>query len=237
VRHASDSRHSVQARFANGFARSVELICARCNQKAVFEASPWQEHGRQIVATEITCTRCEFEALLVQFARRIQQLQAGFVVHLPGPWRARQHVGCPSPADAVRTARAQLRLRLEAVQPREWGPAALTVRHLLEGLSARLLSADKRELPLTRQLEALPRDLDLTKPLQDIAHLMASDGAFGRHFDDEAAIDRATAEHLLDLTEQLIQYLVVLPAELAELKGRIATAPVPLPLRRGSGAA
>jgi len=37
---------------------------------------------------------------------------------------------------------------------------------------------------------------------------------------------------MLELTEQLLQYLVVLPGELAELKRRIATAPVPL--RRGN---
>jgi hypothetical protein len=115
----------------------------------------------------------------------------------------------------------------------EWGATALTVRHLLEGLAARLLPADKRELPLTRQLEALPRELDLSRPLQGIAELMAPDGAFGRHYDDETAIDKVTAEHLLELAEQLIQYLVVMPGEMAGLKSRIATAPVPL--RRGSG--
>jgi len=116
----------------------------------------------------------------------------------------------------------------------EWGPAALTVRHLLEGLAARLLGDDKRELPLARQLEALPKDIDLARPLQDIAQLMASNGAFGRHFDDESAIDKVTAEQLLELAEQLISYLVVLPGTMAELKSRIATAPVPLPLRRGN---
>jgi hypothetical protein len=35
---------------------------------------------------------------------------------------------------------------------------------------------------------------------------------------------------MLELPEQLLQYLVVLPGELAELKRRIATAP----LRRGT---
>ena len=63
---------------------------------------------------------------------------------------------------------------------------------------------------------------------------MAPDGAFGRHFDDATAIDKVTAEHLMELTEQLLQYLVVLPGELADLKSRIATAPVPL--RRGTTA-
>ena len=114
----------------------------------------------------------------------------------------------------------------------EWGSTALTVRHLLEGLAARLLPADKRDLPLPRQLEDLPEEVDLARPLQDIAHLLAPDGAFGRQFEDETSIDKATAEHLIELAEQLIQYLVVLPGELTELKSRIATAPVPL--RRSS---
>jgi hypothetical protein len=71
--------------------------------------------------------------------------------------------------------------------------------------------------------------------MQGIGQLMAPDGAFGRHFDDESAIDKVTAQHLLELAEQLVQYLVVVPGELADLKSRIATAPVPL--RRGSSSA
>jgi len=105
------------------------------------------------------------------------------------------------------------------------------VRHLLEGLSARLLSDDKRELSLSRQLESLAQ-LDLAKPLQDVAGLLAPDGSFGREFYDEASIDQATAEQLLELAEHLVTYLVVLPGAMAELKSRIATAPVPL--RRSS---
>jgi hypothetical protein len=223
---------SVQGRFANGFARSVELICAHCHEKAVFEASPWQEHGRQIVATEMTCTRCEFKALLVQLLDEFNNCKPASLFTYPAPGGrdsmpgVRHLQGLSGPL--ARSYDSALKLYNHA----EWGPAALTARHLLEGLCARLLPADKRELPLTRQLEALPRDLDLAKPLQDIAQLMAAEGAFGRHFDDEAAIDKVTAEHLLELTEHLLQYLVVLPGELAELKGRIATAPVPL--RRGS---
>ena len=79
------------------------------------------------------------------------------------------------------------------------------------------------------------RVIDFARPLQDMSQLMASDGAFGRHFDDESSIDKVTAEHMLELAEQLLQYLVVLPGEMTDLRSRIATAPVPL--RRGSGVA
>lgn len=224
---------SVQARFANGFARSVELICPRCHEKSIFDARPWQEHGRLIVATEMSCTRCESEGLLVQIVDEFGNCKPASLFTWPEPggrsgMSGLQHLHALS-GPLARSYESALKLYNHA----EWGATALTVRHLVEGLTARLLP-DKRELSLVRQLDAL-RDLDLGKPLQDISHLMAPDGAFGRHFDDETAIDKVTAEHLLELAEQLVQYLVVLPGEMAELKSRIATAPIPL--RRGSGAA
>lgn len=223
---------SIQARFANGFARSIELICPRCNDKAIFEAEPWQEHGRHIVATEMVCTRCEHEMVLVQVLDDLGNCKPAALYTHPAPGGRKAMPGVAHlqalSGPLARSYDSALKLYNHA----EWGPSALTIRHLLEGLAARLLP-DKRDLPLTRQLEALPRDIDLARPLQDIAHLMAPDGAFGRHFDDETAIDKVTAEHLIELTEQLLQYLVVLPGELADLKKRIATAPVPL--RRGSG--
>ncbi|GAB3379318.1 hypothetical protein [Lysobacter fragariae] len=225
---------SIKARFANGFARSVELICPHCNEKSMFEARPWQEHGRQIVATEMTCTRCEFEALLVQLVDEFGGSRPGSLYTHPQPGGRKPMAGIEHlqvlSGPLARSYDSALKLYNHA----EWGPAALTVRHLLEGLAARLLPADKREQPLPRQLDALSHDVDLSRPLQDIAQLMASDGAFGRHFDDEAAIDKVTAQHLIDLAEQLIQYLVVSPGDMVDLKGRIATAPVPL--RRGSSA-
>jgi hypothetical protein len=233
MHHLPDS--SIQARFANGFARTVELICPQCHEKAIFEAHPWQEHGRQVVATEMQCLRCENEMLLVQLLDDMGNSRPGSLFTYPQP-------GGRSSMPGVRHLQAlsgplarSYDSALKLYNHAEWGAAALTVRHLLEGLAARLLPAEKRGFPLTRQLEALQQDVDFTRPLQDIAQLMAPDGAFGRHFDDESSIDKVTAEHMLELTEQLMQYLVVLPGEMVDLRSRIATAPVPL--RRGSGVA
>jgi hypothetical protein len=225
---------SVQSRFANGFPRSVELICPHCCEKAMFDAQPWQEHGGQIVATQMHCQRCEQSVLLVQLLDdeggcRSESL---YTDPAPGgrhPMAGVRHLHALSPPLA-RSYDSALKMFNHA----EWGPAALTIHHLLEVLALRLLGGDKRDQPLARQLEAFPREVDLARPLQDIAHLMASDGAFGRQFDDETTIDKVTAEHMLELAEQLLQYLVVVPGEMGDLKSRIATAPVPL--RRGTTA-
>jgi hypothetical protein len=228
------SEGSVQARFANGFPRAVELICPHCSAKAMFDAQPWQEHGGQIVATQIHCQRCEQSVLLVQLLDDDGSCRADALYTDPAPGGRHamagvRHLHALAPPLA-RSYDSAVKLFNHA----EWGPAALTIHHLLEGLATRLLGADKRDQPLARQLEAFPREIDLTRPLHDIAHLMAPDGAFGRHFDDETTMDKVTAEHLLELAEQLLHYLVVLPGEMADLKSRIATAPVPL--RRGTTA-
>jgi len=230
MHHLPDS--SIQARFANGFARTVELICPQCHEKAIFEANPWQEHGRQIVATEMQCSRCENEMLLVQLLDDMGGTKPASLFTYPAPggrgsMPGVQHLQALS-GPLARSYDSAVKLYNHA----EWGASALTVKHLLESFAARLLPPDKRGLPLPRLLEALQHEVDLTRPLQDIAQLMAPDGAFGRHFDDESAIDKVTAEHMLELAEQLMQYLVVLPGEMVDLRSRIATAPVPL--RRGA---
>ena len=110
----------------------------------------------------------------------------------------------------------------------EWAAAAITMRHFLDGLGKRLLASDKREMPLTRQLEALAKDVDLARPLQNVAQLLAPNGAIGHRFEDEATIDQEVAAQLIELTEGLVSYLVVLPAMLADIKARIGSAPVPM---------
>lgn len=225
----------VQSRFSNTFARTVEMICPHCLKEAVFEARTWQEHGSQLAASELTCARCEEDVLFVQLLQGDgARKEAGlFCYPRPAgrePMSGVDHLQALS-APLARSYESAIKLYNRA----EWGATALTVRHLLGGLASRMLTEDKRELSLTRKLEELPQDVDLARPLQDIAQLLAPGGTFGRQFDDEATIDKLTAELLLELAEQLLTYLVVLPGTMTDLKSRIATAPVPL--RRGSGAA
>ena len=225
----------VQSRFSNTFPRTVEMLCPHCLKEAVFEARTWQEHGRQLAASDLECARCDKTVLFVQLLELDgTRKDAGLFCH-PGsggrePMTGVEHLQSLS-APLARSYESALKLYNHA----EWGASSLIVRHLLGGLAARMLAEDKRDQSLARKLEALQQDVDLSRPLQDIAQLLAPSGTFGRQFEDESTIDKATAELLLELAEQLINYLVVLPGTMADLKSRIATAPVPL--RRGSGAA
>lgn len=218
----------VHTRFSNGCPQTLELVCPHCLKEASFLPKSWHEHGRQVAVAEASCSRCEDSVLFLQLLEENNGIHKTAELYLHPPSSARgsvhgvEHLAALS-GPLGRTYESALKLYNQT----EWGASALMVRHLLEGLATRLLGDDKRDLPLSRQLDALG-GLDLARPLQDIAGLLAPDGSFGREFHDEAAIDQATAEQLLELTEHLIAYLVVLPGAMADLKSRIATAPVPL---------
>lgn len=226
-----DSTH-VHTRFSNGCPQTLELVCPHCLKEATFLPKAWHEHGRQVAVAEAPCSRCDGSVLFLQMLEDNEGIPRTAALYINPPSAARESLQGSHFLSALsgplgRTYESALKLYNRT----EWGASALMVRHLLAGLSTRLLGEDKRDLPLSRQLDALAQ-VDLTPPLQDIAGLLAPDGSFGRQFQDEAAIEQATAEQLLELAEHLVTYLVVLPGAMAELKSRIATAPVPL--RRSS---
>jgi hypothetical protein len=226
----------VLSRFSTGgYPQAIELVCPHCLKEVTFAPKVWQEHGRQAAIAEVPCPCCGENGLFIQLldhngVHKQQDLYVYPAVpgreSMPGVEQLRALSG-----PIWRTYESALKLYNHA----EWGPSALTVRHLLGSLVTRLLGDDRRDLSLAGKLEALAREIELSRPLQGIAELLAPGGSFARQFENEAEIDAATAEQLLELAEQLICYLVVLPGTMAELKSRIATAPVPI--RRGGNAA
>ncbi|MBB1087917.1 hypothetical protein H4F99_05365 [Lysobacter sp. SG-8] len=225
----------VQSRFSNTFPRTVELTCPHCLKVAVLEARSWQEHGHEVAASEMTCSRCEGSVLFIQLLTPEATVRENGLYCYPGSARREAMPGVnylqSLSGPLARTYDSALKLYNTA----DWGASALMVRHLLQGLVIQLLGETHRDQPLARQLEALPGELDLSRPLQDVAQLLEPAGTFGRQFDDEAAIDKVSADLLMELAEQLMTYLVVMPGTMEDLKKRIATAPVPL--RRGSDVA
>lgn len=224
---------SVKSRFTfAGHPSVIEMLCPHCLKEATFAIKGWSQHAGRVAAAETPCPRCNTDVLFLNLVdQRDSRGAATLYVH-PDPVGRNQMEG----VDYLRHLSAALGRTYESALKHynhgDWGTTALTVRHLLEGLATRLLTDAYRGDPLATQLETLTERVDLAEPLEDIADMLAPNGIFGRQFYDETAIDQNTAQQLLELAEQMVAYLVVLPGTMAELKSRIASAPVPL--RRGS---
>lgn len=232
MRHIDDA--NVQTRYSSGLARAIELMCPQCLKINSFEMRPWQEHGQKIAAAEAQCGRCDQILQLVQLLgpNGQPQEQALFAHPAPAsrePMSGIEHLQRLSPA-LGRTYASAMHLYNRG----DWAPAVLTIRHLLQGLAVQLVPQDKHELPLSQLLQQLARDVDLSRPLEQVVSLLTENKSLGHEFDEEDGVGQANAVQLVELMEQLINYLVVAPGIMAEIKRRDEHAPVPL-RRPGQG--
>ena len=225
----------VQSRFSlAGHPQVVALLCPHCLKETTFTIKSWTQHAGRVAATETPCPRCNREVLFLNLVdHRDAPGEPTLYMH-PDPVGRNRMDG----AEYLRAFSGPLDRTYDTVLKHynngDWGTAALTTRYLLEGLATRLMTDTHEGVPLTSQLEILSKGVELSAPLDDIADMLAPDGVFGRSFTDATTIDQDTAQHLLELTEQLIAYLVVMPGTMADLKSRIASAPVPI--RRSNAA-
>jgi len=128
----------------------------------------------------------------------------------------------PSP-DIMGSARLAAPLKrayesaVNVVRMREWSAAAMSCRRLLEGITKMALPAQLQHETLAKQLEAFPTHVDLGKPLMDLADAVRKAGNLGAHFDLEREPNEEVATLMLDLSEDLIEYLFALPERIEDL--------------------
>lgn len=110
---------------------------------------------------------------------------------------------------------------VNVVNAAEWSASAVLCRRLLEGVTKAVLPEDEQKLPLAKQLLELPKHRDLAKPILELADAVRKGGNLGAHFDLEKEPDREVGTLMLELCEDLLQYLFVLPTRIQNLHERI----------------
>jgi hypothetical protein len=91
-------------------------------------------------------------------------------------------------------------------------------RRTLEGLFQDLLPEDSRPKNLARAIQAVADSVDLAGPIRNLADVLRQGGNLGAHFDMEKEPDEVMAHRMLELLENLIEFLHVLPKEIRELE-------------------
>jgi hypothetical protein len=110
---------------------------------------------------------------------------------------------------------------VNVVNAREWSAAAVMCRRLLEGISKAALPPEAQGYALARQLEELPKYRDFSKPIVELANAVRKGGNLGAHFDLEKEPDEHVAVLMLELCEDLMEYLFTLPLRIEALHQRI----------------
>ncbi len=99
-----------------------------------------------------------------------------------------------------------------------WDATAVLCGKVLEGILERLLPEDARYGTLAQQVRALGEKVDLHQPLTNLADALREGRNLAAHFDLSVETDRSIADQMVDLLEYLLEYLFVLPANVAALR-------------------
>jgi hypothetical protein len=198
-------------------------MCPFCRQNVSFTAGSWQPIGEHNWHASARCPLC---AHAVQFftmniGTGFKSLCGGHLYMHPS---AQVRVPDTDILDSNRLAEPLKRAYQSAVnvvRVQEWSAAAVTCRRLLEGITKTALPAKLQGEVLARQIEALPQHVDLGKPLLELASAVRKGGNLGAHFSLEEEPTQEVATLMLDLCEDLIEYLFVLPERIADLNVKL----------------
>lgn len=111
---------------------------------------------------------------------------------------------------------------LTALNAGLWNLAALACGRVLEGITEKLLKGNDRKQVLAARIRRMAGEIDLGKPLIDLANLMKEGRNLGAHFDADKETSPELAKHLVDLLGYLLDYLFLLPARLSRVEASLA---------------
>src|SRR5690606_32203632 len=129
----------IRSRFSlAGHPQVVEMVCPHCLKEETFNIRSWTEHAGRIAATEEPCPRCGIPVLFMNLLDRRESPGEGTLYAHPDPVGRNAIDGVGYLESLSAPLGRAYQSALKHYNQAEWGAAALTIRHLLEGLATRL---------------------------------------------------------------------------------------------------
>jgi hypothetical protein len=106
-------------------------------------------------------------------------------------------------------------------QSKENAATAVLAKRVLENVLKNFLGDKAKGLTLDQQFEILPDHINLVKHVTSLSPLLAPEGGLYRMLELESEMDDEMAELVMDLLDDLIQYLFVLPGKIEMAREQI----------------
>ena len=92
----------------------------------------------------------------------------------------------------------------------EWNATAILIRRFLDGINKATLGADYVDEDLDKQLQAVIKNKDLSRPITKMAETV-SNGMAKKFFNLEVESTKACSSLMIEFTELLVEYLYIIP--------------------------
>jgi Domain of unknown function (DUF4145) len=201
----------------------VDWMCPHCPRHVSFLATGWRKLEGPNWHGVAKCPGCHAPVQL--FALHVgtghNTLAGGKLFMYPA---GRSRVPAAEVLDSTKLTsgvKSAYKSAVNVTNTREWTASAVLCRRLLEGIAKSVLPPEVQKLPLAKQLAALPDHVNLAKPVLELADTVRRGGNLGAHFDLDKEPDEQVARLMLDLCEDLLQYLFVLPQRIDDLHTKI----------------
>lgn len=201
----------------------VDWICPYCTRTVSFSASAWRHLEGPNWYSPAHCPRCKnsVQFFTLNVGTGHQSLCGGKLLMFPAAQARTPTPGILENQDLGDPLKRAYESAVTVLNMKQWSAAAVMCRRLLEGITKSVLPPELHKQPLGKQLEALPTHRSLDKPLLELAHAVRKGGNLGAHFDLEKEPNEQVATLMLDLCEDLMEYLFTLPNRIDELHKKI----------------
>lgn len=204
--------------------KSIQCECPGCRKTTEFMLNANYQNSKNGMVTECSCPSCKKSAVFIIMTKEVQDEQAEYADTYIYDLQASKHPinqieNLPNiPKDLIRAYRSALNV----YESRENAATAVMSKRVIESILKHFLGEESKAQPLSQQLEILPNHVDLSKPIQSLSHLLATDDSLHRMLELETEMDYETTTLLMELLESLIEYLFVLPGKIEVTNNKIA---------------
>lgn len=204
--------------------KSIQSECPQCRNITEFMINANFQSSKNGLLTESSCPTCKKSTVFIIMTKDGQDEQNEHADTYIYDIQASKHLvnhleSLPNiPKDLIRAYRSAINV----FESRENSATAVMSKRVIESILKHFLKEKSKGQPLSQQLEILPNQVDLAKPIQSLSHLLATDGSLNRMLELETEMDYETTSLLMDLLESLIEYLFVLPGKIEVTHNKIA---------------
>lgn len=196
--------------------KSIRCDCPDCGQEGEFVLKANYQSSKKGLMTEGICPLCKHSATFIIITKDVygdKSSHTDVFIYDPHTFiDPLDQIGqLPKiPGELVRAYKSAVNVH----QSKDNSATAVLAKRVIENILRHFLMEKSIGLNIQQQLDILPENINLVKPVTSLSHLLSPEGSLHQMLELEIELDDEKAGLLMNLLEDLIQYLFVLPGKI-----------------------